>query len=185
MPIASINGDNVVNSGDIILKLKPLAPKASDSFSLFTDDTDEWMKWSETKLAVMLYPNITRNFDESWEAFSYTKDVESWGWLDRWSNRILGPVAMYFANNKIKAKYNIMDERKALKELLLEWTNKLDSNNSAYLHGDHITMPDLMVYGVLHSISGMKTFTVIMEENRVLMEWYQRVDKEVIARTAK
>ena len=169
--------------------MRGLNLKSNDNESLFTDDTAEWMKWSESKLAVMLYPNITRNFDESWEAFSYTKDVEAWSWLDRWSNRVLGPVAMYFANNKIKAKYNIMDERKALKDLLVEWTDKLAANNSGapnlFLHGGRITMPDLMVYGVLHSISGMKTFDVIMAENSVLKDWYGRVDKEVAARKAR
>ena len=45
-----------------------------------------------------------------------------------------------------------MDERLELKETLKVWTDALKSND--FLHGKKITMPDLMVYGVLHAIEG-------------------------------
>ena len=45
-----------------------------------------------------------------------------------------------------------MDERLELKETLEVWTDALKSND--FLHGKKITMPDLMVYGVLHAIEG-------------------------------
>lgn len=183
VPIANINGNTVFNSADIIDKLKEFS-SAEDSKKLFTADTEEWMKWSETKLAVLLYPNITRSFGESWDAFSYVSDVSSWNWLDRSSNRILGPLAMSFANSKIKAKYNIWDERKELKELLVHWTDSIATNNKGvmngnFLHGAHVTMPDLMVYGVLHSIEGLETFDTIMTENTALKSWYDNVQQAV------
>lgn len=103
VPIAKINGNTVFNSADIINKLKEFTDE-KEVERLFTADTEEWMKWSETKLAVLLYPNITRSFGESWDAFSYVSDVDTWSWLDRSSNRVLGPLAMSFANSKIKAK---------------------------------------------------------------------------------
>ena len=47
-------------------------------------------------------------------------------------------------------------------DYLKEWIEALGSNK--YLHGDKITMPDLMVYGVLKSISGLKTFDDIIQK---------------------
>jgi microsomal prostaglandin-E synthase 2 len=184
VPIATINGNTVFNSADIIAKLKSFSSEQEMS-RLFTSDTEEWMKWSETKLAVLLYPNITRSFAESWDAFSYVSDVESWSWLDRSSNRVLGPIAMSFANGRIKAKYNIWDERKDLKELLQHWTetiaasNKEASSSGPFLHGAQVTMPDLMVYGVLHSIEGLETFSTIMHDNDALRSWYGHVQLAV------
>jgi hypothetical protein len=34
---------------------------------------------------------------------------------------VLGPVAMFLANSKIKKKYNITDEKAALHEALEQW----------------------------------------------------------------
>lgn len=35
----------------------------------------EWAEWSDSKLAVLLFPNITRNFGEAFQAFSYVMEV--------------------------------------------------------------------------------------------------------------
>ena len=39
-----------------------------------------------------------------------------------------------------------------------------------------MTLPDLMVYGVLRSISKFQTFREIMSENEVLKTWYDNVN---------
>lgn len=135
------------------------------------------MIWSE-RLAVMIYPNITRNFDESWECFAYTLSVASWNSFDKYSNRVLGPIAMYLANGKIKKKHGIVNEREELFAYLKEWTIALGKNK--FIHGDHITMPDLLVFGVLRSISGLKTFEEIMLDDQ-LRTWYQLVGKSVVS----
>lgn len=138
--------------------------------------SDKWADWSE-RLAIMIYPNITRNFEEAWECFSYTGSVESWSFVERYSNRILGPIAMYFANGKIKKKYGIVKEREEMLEYLQQWSCAL---RGKFLHGDNLTMPDLMVYSVLRSINGLKTFDDIMQHNPVLKEWYFAVNKRVV-----
>ncbi len=84
---------------------------------------------------------------------------------------------MLSVNGKIKKKYGIVDERKELNELLLEWTNALNGNR--FLHGDHITLPDLMVFGVLKAITGLTTFDFIMESNSELSLWYSAVDNAI------
>ena len=125
---------------------------------------------------MMIYPNITRNFGEAWECFRYTGSVESWNFIERYSNRILGPVAMYFANGKIKKKYGIVNEREEMLAYLQQWSSALKGK---FLHGENITMPDLLVYSVLRSVSGLKTFEDIMEKDSVLHAWYIEVDKRV------
>lgn len=137
------------------------------------------MEWSEKKLAVMLYPNITRTLDESWECFGYTSSISSWSWPEQYLVRVLGAGFMSLANGKIKKKYGITDERKALKDCLAEWTAAL--GGKSFLHGESPTMPDLMVFGVLRSIAGFRTFNEIMEDE-VLREWYGRVETRVNAK---
>ena len=84
VPVAIING-TVINESDDIIKYINNQGNESDSKRVieFTKDTEKWMEWSEKKLAVMLYPNITRNFNESWEAFEYCGDVDEWDSISR------------------------------------------------------------------------------------------------------
>ena len=127
----------------------------------------------------MLYPNITRNFNESWEAFGYCGDVDEWDSISRISNRYLGPVAMYFANGKIKKKYNIVDERTELLEVVDTWLSALTSTNGDFLQGKVISMSDIVVYGVLKAINGLPAFKFVMQERPLLEVWYNQVDEEV------
>ena len=103
----------------------------------------------------MLYPNITRSFGESWDCFSYSSDVESWSAAQRVLVRVVGPVAMFFVNGRIKKKYGIVNERQELHTLLLDWTAALADKK--YLHGDVPSLSDVLVYGVLRSIGGTQT----------------------------
>lgn len=180
VPIAIINGKVVVDSGNIINEIRQLY-EAEDSASkvldaLYSPDSAKWIEWSEKKLAVMLYPNITRSFDEAWEAFEYADHVSSWSTFQRKANRNLGPIAMYFANPKIKKKYGIVDERSELRSVLKEWVDELGSK--PFLNGISPSLPDLMVYGVLKSISFTKTFQYAMEDD-ALKDWYLRVDAHI------
>lgn len=177
VPLMKIDDESFGDSG---LILKKVQERFGIDNSLITSDTEKWMEWSEKRLAVMLYPNITRNFNEAWEAFAYTSNVDSWDPIAKYSNRTLGPVAMYFANGKIKKKYNIVNEREELKAVLEEWTTAVGGKK--FLHGDKITMPDLMVYGVLRAIDGFTTFNEVMATNPPLREWYQRVQSQVDSR---
>jgi len=117
VPIAIVDGVVVEDSMAIIRAIaKEQSNRSSSSDAhnysqLLTDDTDYWSEWSEKKLAVMLYPNITRSFDESWECFSYAADVTTWNLFMRVVVRLAGPLFMSLANGKIKKKYGIVHER--------------------------------------------------------------------------
>jgi len=188
VPIAIVNNKVIVESNDIIKYIDTLSTTTTSSTkknkNFITKDTDHWMSWSEKKLAVMLYPNITRNFSESWKAFEYCGNVKEWSTMDQIGNRYLGPVAMYFANGKIKKKYGIVNERSELLEVIDEWLSALSVGNSNgskgnFLNGTYITMSDVMVYGVLNAISGLPAFEYLMVERPVLQKWYNAVNKEI------
>jgi microsomal prostaglandin-E synthase 2 len=180
VPIVILNGEITKESAVVVKKLKDiLIANGGDRKilnALYPSDTDKWMDWSREQLAVKIYPNITRNFSESWQAFEYANHIDSWTWYERYSNRVAGPIAMFFANGKIKAKHNIKDERAELLGTIHEWTLALGTKK--YLHGDEITTPDLCVYGVLRSITGFDTFSILMQDD-ILKQWYDRVNTEV------
>lgn len=178
VPVATVNDKTLVGSMYIIENIRDtLLQNRIEVQALWTDDTEKWAKWSEFKLAVLLYPNITRTFGESWKAFEYCKDVTTWSFKDRLINRYIGPIAMYFANSKIKKKYSIVNERSELDALLKEWTDALGSNT--FLHGDKITLPDLLIYGVLRGLEGLPTFTYVMNQHPTLEKWYNSVKKSI------
>lgn len=176
VPIAVIGGQTIKESSDIIEFLtKNLNVENSLPSGFFSKDTQKWNEWSEKKLAVMLYPNITRSFGESWQCFGYTENVQTWSALERVSVRVLGSVAMFFVNDKIKKKYGIVREREELYSLLEEWTNAVDGK--PFLHGESPSMPDVLVYGVISAVDGTQTHTDIMAQSKQLQAWYDAMKR--------
>lgn len=181
VPIAVMGDVEIQDSSAIIQhisdNLLQHSPTAVAKAQFIPSDTAAWDEWSEKKLAVMLYPNITRSMTESWECFGYAYHVSTWNPVEQYLVRSIGAVAMSFANGKIKKKYGIVDERKELFATLDVWCDAV--GDKPFLHGKHVSLPDLMVYGVLRSIQGLSTFTDIMREKQELQEWYKRVAKVV------
>jgi microsomal prostaglandin-E synthase 2 len=180
VPVATIGDHTMEDSMKIIEYLRDSSSLASNKtkvHELWTEDTEKWVQWSESKLAILLYPNITRTFGDSWKAFQYCDEVKSWSASERILNRYLGPVAMYLVSSKIKKKHGIVDEKSELDALLKEWTNALGTNR--FLHGEKITLPDLMVFGVLRGIHELPAFSDLMSRNLPLKQWYQGVESSI------
>ena len=179
VPVATIGDTIIEDSNNIINYISSYmiskSSKSIDSSKFVTEDTQQWNEWSEKKLAVMLYPNITRSFSESWECFEYSNHISTWSLPNRILVRVVGPIGMAFANGRIKKKYGIVDERKELHAVINEWCSALSGKK--FLHGDEVSLPDVLVFGVLRSIEGLTTFYEVMAENQVLKEWYQNVHK--------
>lgn len=188
VPIARVNDIIITESSEIIKNItnnyaKIQLDKNKTNFDLFfPDDTQKWSDWSEKELAIMLYPNITRSLKESFDCFSYVDNVDTWSKPRQIVIKYIGSGFMSLANSKIKKKYNIIDERLELIEVLKVWTNSI--NGKKYLHGDMMTMPDLMVFGVLKSICTTITFREIMDNNE-LKDWYTRVDNALTSYEVK
>ncbi|KAG8460570.1 hypothetical protein KFE25_011345 [Diacronema lutheri] len=139
-------------------------------------EAQRWSAWVDKQLAVYIYPNITRSFHESQQAFAYVEDVPHFSALDKLANRYVGALAMVFAQGKIKKKYNIVDERAEMFAKLREWS--VEVGDRRFHGGDQPDLADLSVYGCLRGIKATSTHAQIMAETD-LQPWYQRVEAAV------
>lgn len=90
VPIASIKGKQVNGSEEIMKQLlsgNVIKIDEKKKAAFFTADSDKWSEWSEKKLAIMLYPNITRSYNDSFDALAYVEDITKWNYLHRMSIR--------------------------------------------------------------------------------------------------
>ena len=178
VPIMTVDGTQINDSMNIINEIinmlsESKAISTSEKELYNGSDAKKWAEWANKTLAVLLFPNITRNFAESWQAFSYISDVPHFGLVQRGLNRVLGPVAMWAAQGKIKKKYGIDDEREALFSALDIW---LDEVGTKQFHGgDQPDIADIYTYGTIRALHGMDTHTEILEKNEKLRGWYQRM----------
>merc|ERR1712187_462398 len=140
----------------------------------FTDpETAKWMEWVDKELAVLLFPNITRSFSESFQAFGYISEVPTFSAASKASNRAVGALAMWLANGKLKKKYKITDERKQLLDTVKMWTDAV--GQGPFLQGDSVSLPDIVVYGVLSSFQGLTTHGELMSASPELERWSAEV----------
>lgn len=179
VPIITIDGVQVNDSMNIIDRIVEMLIKSGDITSnerKFFDSKSakEWATWANKTLAVLLFPNITRNFSESWQAFSYISDVPHFSIMQRGLNRVLGPVAMWAAQGKIKKKYGIEDEREALFDALNVWVNEIGDKNDFH-GGNQPDIADIYTFGTIRALEGMDTYNEILEKNERLRQWYERM----------
>lgn len=183
VPVFVNNDVTLGESADIIARITKdisegkLTVTNKPNIDFYPADTQEWSDWADKKLAVTVYPNITRSYQESLECLSYIDDVKEWNYPWRMTTKYSGAFFMSLASGRTKKKHNIVDERAELKECILTWTNALKGKK--FLHGDNITMPDILVFGILRSIDITETFTTIMKENKELESWYGRIQLQI------
>lgn len=199
VPVATINGEVVVDSPVILKQILSLLESRGVSTKGVYDavredyqhkETREWIEWADRSLAVLLFPNITRNFPESWQAFSYISDVESFSAVQRGLNRVLGPVAMWAAQGKIKKKYDIEDERQALFDALYKWADAVDAStpsaaepsggdpHAKFYGGTTPCIADLCIFGCIRAIDGLDTHTEVVTDPRI-ESWYRAMQVAV------
>ena len=112
VPIAVIDGKQVNGSEEILDAILNVSNKVqmdeeimnNDDFQK-SDNAQKWTRFAIDDLAALLYPNICGTLSDSYDAFGYVKDVESFSTLQKISIRYIGALAMHFAANKVKCKY--------------------------------------------------------------------------------
>ena len=67
------------------------------------DESKSWVSFTNDKLAALLYPNICSKYTDSYAAFGYVRDVDSFSWFQKQSIRAIGGLAMYMAASKVKS----------------------------------------------------------------------------------
>ena len=103
----------------------------------------------------MLLSQYNPQFCRVLASISYISDVPHFGLVQRGLNRVLGPVAMWAAQGKIKKKYGIDDEREALFSALDIW---LDEVGTKQFHGgDQPDIADIYTYETIRALHGMDT----------------------------
>ncbi|CAB9513245.1 Prostaglandin E synthase 2 [Seminavis robusta] len=189
VPIAMVDGEQVNGSDEIVSKLinhpfiaSSLQEKLDATMTTVTfaesEGSKKWEQFARDDLASLLYPNICRTWSDSYEAFSYVKDVESFSSFQKFAIQNVGSLAMYYAASKIKQKRNITDERQALNDALVQLEEEGLGEGKQFLSGkDKPNLGDVAVFGTLRSIEGLPTHDEVMQgrEQTALVDWYQRM----------
>ena len=184
VPIAVLKGEQINDSSIILEKLVSDLRSGGKLGKDFKDSSDpeiaKWLEFVDKKLAILLFPNITRNMFESWEAFGYINKVPHFNLFQKFALRVSGSVAMRLANGKIKKKYMIEDERASLVDAVNQWT-RLGIKGSKFHGGDQQPdLADVTVYGCLKSINEFTTFAwLVGEADRDLLVWFNRMSEQI------
>lgn len=174
VPILKVNGEQMVDSSDIIDKLfHRINP---DSSIPDGDEEKKWREWVDNHLVHVLSPNIYRTTSEALESFDYITTHGNFSFTERLVAKYAGAAAMYFVSKKLKKRYNITDERAALYEAADMWVDALKGRH--YLGGSKPNLADLAVFGVLRPIRYLKSGKDMLEHTRI-GEWYTRMENAV------
>lgn len=176
-------GDEQVNDSPVIAQtiLKRIGEagvvSAAELDAFNSPSAQKWAGWSDKQFSVLLFPNITRNFGESYEAFGYVMDVPHFSMVDKVSNQLIGSFFMWLAQGKIKKKYSITDERAALHAGIEEWLAD-GVGDKPFAGGDRPNLGDIAVFGALKAIDRTAAYKEIMADTAV-GPWYDRVNQLV------
>jgi glutaredoxin len=69
-----------------------------------SENAQKWTRFAIDDLAALLYPNICSTLCDSYNAFGYVKNVDTFTSLQKVTIQSLGAVAMYIAAGKIKCE---------------------------------------------------------------------------------
>jgi len=69
------------------------------------NDSQEWLTFARDELSSLLYPNICRTWRDSYQAFGYVHNVDTFSTLQKFAIQTVGSLAMYFAASKIKRTF--------------------------------------------------------------------------------
>nr|GMD84742.1 prostaglandin E synthase 2 [Ipomoea batatas] len=177
VPILMVDGEQMVDSSDIIDKLfQKVCPQVAAKSTSDNDEENKWRKWVDNHLVHILSPNIYRSASEALESFDYITTQGNFSFYERTVAKYAGATAMYFVSKKLKKKYNITDERAALYEAAETWVDAL--NGRDFLGGSKPNLADLAVFGVLRPIRNLKSGKDMVENTRI-GDWYSRMEGAV------
>ncbi|PKA54042.1 microsomal prostaglandin-E synthase 2 [Apostasia shenzhenica] len=174
VPILMVDGEQLVDSSDIIDKLSHKINL--DSAVVNGDEEAKWRRWVDEHLVHVLSPNIYRTTSEALESFDYITTHGNFSFTERLTAKYAGAGVMYMVSKKLKKKYGITDERAALYNAARTWTAALDGRK--FLGGSKPNLADLAVFGVLRPIRHLKAGRD-MVENTDIGEWYERMESAV------
>lgn len=177
VPIAVVNGQQINGSGAVIDHVRDLVHGNKSEPS---ELDRHWIAWLDDTFIHLVAPNIYRSPAESLQTFEYIADNAKFSAWQRGTIRYMGATAMYFVGRRLKKKYEIEDERKAMHDALKEWTDAIREGGGKFLGGrDSPGVADLSIYGVLKAIQTFDTFQDVRDNNVELGEWFDRTKAAV------
>jgi len=176
VPIAVVDGEQVNDSSVIIERVLSRAGLGQDPLNS-SAEVRQWCDWSSDKLAVLLFPVMTRTLPLAAESFGYIWDVDHFSLVQKVVNCVVGPFFMWLAQGKIKKKYGIEDEQQALDDAIDTWMDFV--GDKQYSHSNGPTLADVSVYGVLRSLQGLSVHSDLLQKHPDFAQWYARMDANV------
>ena len=162
-----------VNGSDqIIARLLARPPFSSDA-AFASPESLKWLEWSDTYLAVRIYPALTETFASSLSAFGYL-DRTPFSALEKATAKYVGALAMVLAGGKIKKKYGLGDVNDELRGAVRIWADEA-LGDKQFEGGANIRVGGLGVYGVLKGLEAVegKWWADVMSDEKV-RAWYGR-----------
>lgn len=112
----TMDGEQVNGSEEIVAKIlkepsvasfleKKLQKVTPEEF-MESPESKKWIAFAKDDLASLLYPYICRTWNDSYKAFEYVKDVDTFSSFQKAAIQNVGSLAMYFAASKIKRKFH-------------------------------------------------------------------------------
>jgi microsomal prostaglandin-E synthase 2 len=105
-----------------------------------------------------------------------SQEVPHFSAVDKWSNQLVGATAMWAAQGKLKKKYGIEDERKALFGAIEEWVAEV--GEKPFVGGPKPNLGDLAVYACIRAIDGFDAHKDLLA-NTAIQPWYRRVEQAI------
>ena len=89
VPIVRMGGEHFKDSpiiiGELIARLRDSGVMSDAEHAKFCSaDAEKWAEWADKQLAVLLFPNLTRNFSESYQVHPWRPP-----WSSRWMSSLL------------------------------------------------------------------------------------------------
>ncbi|KAJ1421609.1 Thioredoxin-like superfamily [Sesbania bispinosa] len=173
VPIVTVDGEQMVDSSDIIDKL---VKRIHPDYDLNADEEKKWREWVDNHLVHVLSPNIYRTVSEALESFEYITTQGNFSLSERLVAKYGGAAAMYFVSKKLKEKHKITDERVALYGAAEQWIDALKGRK--FLGGLDPNLADLAVFGVLRPIRHLKSGRDMVGHTRI-GKWFSEMEQAV------
>lgn len=173
VPIVIVDGEQLVDSSDIIDKL---VKRIHPDYDLNADEEKKWREWVDNHLVHVLSPNIYRTVSEALESFDYITTKGNFSLYERLVAKYGGAAAMYFVSKKLKKRHNITDERQALYGAAEQWVDALKGRK--FLGDLEPNLADLAVFGVLRPVRHLKSGRDMVEHTRI-GNWFSEMENAV------
>ncbi|PWQ98166.1 glutathione S-transferase family protein [Leucothrix pacifica] len=138
-----------------------------------SEDSKRWTDWVDETLVHYLPPLIHPNFTTSWKNFGAIMLADQYPAFKGFIVRLGGSIVMPKVAKRMKAKYDINDEKTEFLAAIDQWSDEGLTDKSFY-GGDKPDFVDCSVFGVLRSGDQLGIVDMAKNHNSTFAAWYDR-----------